>query len=211
MTRTALMSCLDRSDDARPARVGSGSARPVPAGQADRVLYLCQDLVIDLVDADPEIEDAGALPTAALAALGGRCAPYADPGWDGSGAAVAREFYRYTSGSTRPGEFRTLIVARIAAGAEQRVAEIFGKSDAGELPGLIGVTTRCLLRLGTLYLHYIDADQPIAAAVSRHRDHPAFADINDQLSAYIAPYSPATWRSPADAMATEIYRWRPVG
>jgi cyclase len=118
---------------------------------------------------------------------------------------AAQEFYRYEAPDYQPGRYRTLIVARIAPGAGAAVARIFAESDSGSLPAAIGVTARSLFRWETLYLHYIEGLEPIGPAVARLRDHPDFTAINEQLDAHITAYDPATWRTPADAMAAELY------
>lgn len=104
--------------------------------------------------------------------------------------------------------YRSLIVARMNPGSADAVADIFARSDRGELPGLIGVTGRSLFRFGDdLYLHLIEADRPPGPAVAQHAKHPEFLHISDQLSRHVSAFDPETWRSPADAMAQEFYRW----
>ena len=102
---------------------------------------------------------------------------------------------------------RTVIVARIRAGAEGTVAGIFEKSDATTLPHQIGVRHRSLYRLEDVYLHVVEFREDPATALLRARDLPAFQQISHDLSPYIRPYDEATWRSPQDAVAREFYRW----
>lgn len=106
------------------------------------------------------------------------------------------------------GRHRTVIVARIAPGAEADVARIFGESDATDLPHALGVTERSLYSLGDAYVHLVefdrDADEAMAAGVGL----PGFRDISARLQPYISPYL-STWRSPADAQARRFYTWRP--
>lgn len=107
---------------------------------------------------------------------------------------------------------RTLIVARMKPGCADKVADIFARSDQGELPGLIGVRGRSLFRFGEdLYLHLVEADTPPGPEVARHRDHPDFRGISERLSPFVLPYDAATWREPNDAMACEFYRWERSG
>jgi cyclase len=103
--------------------------------------------------------------------------------------------------------FRTLIVARMKPQADPAVAGIFARSDDTDLPRLVGVRSRTLYRFHDLYMHLIEADSPVGPAVDRLRDDSLFRRVNEELSEYIDPYEPATWRGPADAMATEFYRW----
>lgn len=104
--------------------------------------------------------------------------------------------------------YRSLIVARMRPDAAKPIADIFGSSDTNsELPRLVGVSSRSLFQFGELYLHLIEGDRPLDAAVAEVAKHPAFQQISTDLRPYVAAYDPATWRKPADAMATEFYRW----
>jgi cyclase len=102
---------------------------------------------------------------------------------------------------------RAVIVARIKPGARDKVAALFAESDAGALPRLAGVRHRSLFALGDVYVHLVETDADAAAAIEGVRDHPLFREISARLEPYVEPYDPATWRSPADAMAVEFYTW----
>ncbi|SNQ45980.1 conserved hypothetical protein [Frankia canadensis] len=102
---------------------------------------------------------------------------------------------------------RTLIVARMDPADADAVAETFAESDAGELPGIVGVTRRELFAFHGLYFHLVDAPADIAPAVANVREHPLFVDVNRKLEKFIGAYDPATWRGPRDAMARSFYRW----
>lgn len=102
---------------------------------------------------------------------------------------------------------RGVIVAKIKPGCEEEVARIFAESDATELPLLAGVRHRGLFVLDDVYVHYIEMDEDVEVKVNELRDHPLFRDVSRKLDAYIAPYDPATWRSPRDAQARQFYSW----
>jgi cyclase len=87
-----------------------------------------------------------------------------------------------------------------------KVAAIFEESDAGELPRMIGVSQRTLLRFHDLYFHLVEAEQDITANLYRVRQDPLFSDVNTKLADYIRPYDP-NWLEPRDAMATTFYHW----
>ncbi|MER8188112.1 TcmI family type II polyketide cyclase [Kitasatospora sp. NPDC094015] len=106
---------------------------------------------------------------------------------------------------------RTLIVARMKPDSATGIAEVFGESDRGELPHLIGVTGRSLFQFGDLYMHLIEADRPPGPAVAELAGHPEFRDVSRRLTAYVQAYDPVTWREPKDAMAREFYRWERAG
>jgi cyclase len=102
---------------------------------------------------------------------------------------------------------RGVIVAKIAPGAEDKVAEIFARSDASELPGLAGVRHRSLFVLEDIYVHYVETAEDFEGAVDQVRNHPLFKEISRELDVYIKPYNPETWQSPKDATAREFYTW----
>ncbi|HEX3784154.1 MAG TPA: TcmI family type II polyketide cyclase [Pseudonocardiaceae bacterium] len=103
---------------------------------------------------------------------------------------------------------RSLIIAKIAPGTEQQVADIWTESDATELPGIAGVTHRSLYRLGDLYVHLLETEAAGPEAVGTARRHPEFKRISDRLDPFISPYLP-TWRGPQDALANCFYTWQP--
>lgn len=103
---------------------------------------------------------------------------------------------------------KTLIVARMLPGSEQDIASVFAASDATELPRRIGVQSRTLFRFHDLYMHLIEAEQPLSAAVDSQREDPLFREVSENLSPFVSAYDPDTWRAPSDAMAKAFYRWQ---
>ncbi|MEV4113899.1 TcmI family type II polyketide cyclase [Nonomuraea sp. NPDC049695] len=102
---------------------------------------------------------------------------------------------------------RTLIVARLQPGAAPEVARLFGKSDDGELPQVLGVRERRLFEYHGLYFHYVEFDGDATEAMARARGRADFDKLCADLDPYVRPYDPNTWRSPADARAGEFYSW----
>jgi cyclase len=103
---------------------------------------------------------------------------------------------------------KTLIVARMLPGSEQDIASVFAASDATELPRRIGVQSRTLFRFHDLYMHLIEAEQPLSAAVDSRREDPLFREVSENLAPFVSAYDPDTWRMPSDAMAKAFYRWQ---
>ncbi|MGC5561892.1 TcmI family type II polyketide cyclase [Streptomyces sp. FR-108] len=102
----------------------------------------------------------------------------------------------------------TLIVARMEPGSSGDVARLFGEFDTTEMPHLMGTRRRQLFSYRGLYFHLQDFDTDDGgAAIQEARHHPAFVGISEDLKPFINAYDPATWRSPADAMATRFYHW----
>ena len=104
---------------------------------------------------------------------------------------------------------RSLIVARLNPGGSRGIAKLFAESDSGELPRLLGVRRRHLFAYQDLYFHYVEfageRHQALRAAAGRAD----FRELSVALDEHVTAYDPATWRSPADAMAGEFYRWTP--
>ena len=102
---------------------------------------------------------------------------------------------------------RSLIVARMnpTDGGRSRLG-IFARSDATELPRIVGVSRRTLFRFHDLYFHLVEADDDITPSLYRARTIPSDQDINTELGRYVRPYD-SNWREPRDAMATLFYVW----
>ncbi|MFC0598011.1 TcmI family type II polyketide cyclase [Streptomyces palmae] len=104
----------------------------------------------------------------------------------------------------------TLIVARMDARSSGEVAGIFGEFDGTEMPHLMGTRRRQLFAYRGLYFHLQDFDSDQGGEVIEEaRAHPLFVKVSDDLKPFIQAYDPATWRSPADAMAQRFYHWAP--
>lgn len=101
-----------------------------------------------------------------------------------------------------------LIVARMEPRCSTNVAELFRDFDQTDLPHRMGTRRRQLFSYHGLYFHLQDFDADNGSElIERAKSDPRFIRISDDLKPFIQPYDPATWRSPADAMATRIYHW----
>lgn len=101
-----------------------------------------------------------------------------------------------------------LIVARMDIRSQEAVAELFAGFDKTEMPELMGTRRRQLFAYRGLYFHVQDFDQDNGGAlIERAKTDPRFVRISEDLRQFISAYDPATWRSPADAMATRFYSW----
>ncbi|MEU8545393.1 TcmI family type II polyketide cyclase [Streptomyces roseoverticillatus] len=102
----------------------------------------------------------------------------------------------------------TLIVARMEPGASADVARLFGEFDATEMPHRMGTRRRQLFSYRGLYFHLQDFDTDNGGQlIEEAKSDPRFIGISEDLKPFIEAYDPATWRSPADAMATRFYSW----
>ncbi|ULR51503.1 TcmI family type II polyketide cyclase [Streptomyces deccanensis] len=102
----------------------------------------------------------------------------------------------------------TLIVARMDPSASLDVAKIFGDFDTTEMPHLMGTRRRQLFLYRGLYFHLQDFESEDGGErIEQAKTDPRFVRVSEDLKPYIEAYAPATWRSPADAMATRFYNW----
>ncbi|NLU68567.1 TcmI family type II polyketide cyclase [Streptomyces sp. HNM0574] len=102
----------------------------------------------------------------------------------------------------------TLIVARMSAHSADDVAELFTAFDETEMPHRMGTRRRQLFSYRGLYFHLQDFDaEDGGERIEGAKSDPRFVRISEDLKPYIEAYDPATWRSPADAMAKRFYEW----
>ncbi|GGR68384.1 MULTISPECIES: TcmI family type II polyketide cyclase [Streptomyces] len=102
----------------------------------------------------------------------------------------------------------TLIVARMDPAANVDVAKLFGEFDDTEMPHRMGTRRRQLFHYRGLYFHLQDFDADNGGErIEEAKTDSRFVAISEDLKPFITAYDPATWRSPADAMATRFYHW----
>jgi cyclase len=89
------------------------------------------------------------------------------------------------------------------------VADVFADFDRTEMPHLMGTHRRQLFRFHGLYFHLQDFDSEDGGErIESAKTEPRFVQVSQDLKPFIEAYDPATWRSPADAMATRFYHWQ---
>lgn len=102
----------------------------------------------------------------------------------------------------------TLIVARMDLGATDDVGSLFTDFDATEMPHRMGTRRRQLFTYRGLYFHLQDFEEDNGEdLIESAKTDPRFVRISADLKPFIEAYDPATWRSPADAMAQRFYSW----
>jgi hypothetical protein len=190
------------------------TTRPQDFGVLGRTLLSLDDLYIHVIerDVDPKtLERPRGLP--AFQQIAQEIAPYVTPypkNWKAPSDSVAQEFYSWEPASTPESATakQVVIVQHLKPGAEADIARIFDESDAGPLPGEMGITGRWLYSIDDVYLHLLEHTAlPSADARTQSHEKPAFAKVMADLSPFVSHYSPH-WRSPVDAMAKEFYRWQ---
>jgi cyclase len=102
----------------------------------------------------------------------------------------------------------TLIVARMNPQVATDVAELFTAFDGTDMPHAMGTRRRQLFSYRGLYFHLQDFDtEDGGERIETAKTDSRFVAISQDLKPYIEAYDPATWRSPADAMAQRFYHW----
>ncbi|MFC7883452.1 TcmI family type II polyketide cyclase [Streptomyces sp. NPDC057376] len=102
----------------------------------------------------------------------------------------------------------TLIVARMEPGSAAEVARLFNEFDQTEMPHLMGTRRRQLFSYKGLYFHLQDFDSEDGGErIENAKTDSRFIAVSEDLKPFIEAYDPATWRSPADAMAQRFYHW----
>jgi len=104
--------------------------------------------------------------------------------------------------------YSNLIVARMDPRSSADVAELFSAFDQTDMPHRMGTRRRQLFLFHGLYFHLQDFDTENGGErIESAKTDPRFIQISEDLKPFIEAYDPATWRSPADAMAKRFYRW----
>ncbi|MFJ9320924.1 TcmI family type II polyketide cyclase [Streptomyces globisporus] len=102
----------------------------------------------------------------------------------------------------------TLIVARMDPDSSIDVAGRFAEFDRTDMPHRMGTRRRQLFAYRGLYFHLQDFDGDNGGdLIEEARTDPRFVRISEELKPFVQAYDPATWRSPADAMAGRFYHW----
>jgi cyclase len=104
--------------------------------------------------------------------------------------------------------YSSLIVARLQPEHAGEVARLFKEFDGTEMPHRMGTRRRQLFTYRGLYFHLQDFDADDGGErIEAAKDDERFVRISDDLRPFIEAYDPATWRSPADALAQRFYTW----
>ena len=99
--------------------------------------------------------------------------------------------------------YRGIIVANYKPGSEDKIVAAFQRSDATELPRLIGVKSRHVWVQGDIYVHFIEGRASLPTILKEYAEHPLFQEVKAELDQYVTliyPHLPPS--------AKQIYEWR---
>jgi len=100
--------------------------------------------------------------------------------------------------------YQGIVISRLLnAEHVEKIVNAFKRSDASELPHLVGVKSRRIWLQGDLFLHFIEAKLPIPTIIREYADHPLLKAIQREVDPCVELICPGI-----EADATEIYSWQ---
>ncbi|HLI71550.1 MAG TPA: TcmI family type II polyketide cyclase [Ktedonobacteraceae bacterium] len=99
--------------------------------------------------------------------------------------------------------YRGIIVGRHTPGSEDKIVKAFERSDATELPHIIGVTSRHVWVQGDIYVHFVEGRSSLPTVLKEYAGHPLFQEVKAELDQYVSLIYPDL-----PPMARQIYEWR---
>jgi aromatase len=99
--------------------------------------------------------------------------------------------------------YRGVIIGKHTPGSEDKIVEAFTRSDATELPHLIGVKSRHVWVQGEIYVHFVEGKTTLPAVLKEYAQQPLFQEVKAELDQYVSLIYPDLPPS-----AKQIYEWR---
>lgn len=118
---------------------------------------------------------------------------------------VIKERVEQMCGTTKQPEamYRGIIIGQYKRGSEENIAQAFERSDATELPQLIGVKSRHVWVQGDIYVHFVEAQSSLPTVMKEYAEHSLFTKVKAELDQYVSLIYPDL-----PAAARQIYEWR---
>lgn len=193
---------------------------PILAGVRKRQMYTYHDLHINVLDfyRQPDgvqIEEMKTDPrvVAHQRKLNALVTPLRPDAWRSVADSAAAPFYLWKQDgfeAEATESHSTIVVNRMAQDSIPEVAELFAELDATDFPYRMSTRRRQLFTHHGVYFHiqdFPDVDGKAAIADAWKEQDPRFIKICRELDPFMTVYDPATWRSPADQIATRFYHW----
>lgn len=99
--------------------------------------------------------------------------------------------------------YRGVIVGRYRRGSDDEIVEAFRRSDATELPHLLGIKSRHIWVLDDIYMHFVEGQVSLPQVLKNYSNHPLFREIKAAVDANVTPLAPEF----SPGIARELYRW----
>ncbi|HEY0752534.1 MAG TPA: TcmI family type II polyketide cyclase [Ktedonobacteraceae bacterium] len=101
------------------------------------------------------------------------------------------------------GVYRGIIVGKHTPGDEEKIIEAFQRSDASELPHMIGVKSRHVWVQGDIYIHFVEGKASLPAILKEYSQNQLFQGVKAELDQYVSLIYPDL-----PPHAQQIYEWR---
>lgn len=99
--------------------------------------------------------------------------------------------------------YRGVIIGRYQHGSEAEIVDAFKRSDATELPHMLGVKSRHVWVLGDIYMHFVEAQASLPTIIKEYAQHPLFKQVKADVDTYVKPLAPEY----DPGVGREIYRY----
>jgi aromatase len=107
-----------------------------------------------------------------------------------------------TTGQT-DSQYRGVIIGKHIPGSEDKIVEAFTRSDATELPHLIGVKSRHVWVQGDIYVHFVEGQTSLPTVLREYSTQPLFQEVKAELDQYVSLIYPDL-----PPNGKQIYEWR---
>jgi aromatase len=118
---------------------------------------------------------------------------------------IIKERLERLCGTQQPEEalYRGVIIGKHTPGSEEKIVDAFTRSDATELPHLIGVRSRHVWVQGDIYVHFVEGKATLPAILKEYAQQPLFQEVKAELDQYVSLIYPDL-----PPNGTQIYEWR---
>jgi len=100
-------------------------------------------------------------------------------------------------------QYRGVIIGKHTPGSEDKIVEAFTRSDATELPHLIGVKSRHVWVQGDIYVHFVEGRRSLPTVLKEYSQQPLFQEVKAELDQYVSLIYPEL-----PPNGKQIYEWR---
>lgn len=104
--------------------------------------------------------------------------------------------------------YRGVIIAKHKPGSEEDIVKAWERSDATDLPHLIGIKSRHVWVQGDIYVHFIEGRTTLPTVLKEYAQNPLYQDAKAELDQYVSLIDPQlpphgkliySWRNGAEA------------
>ena len=118
---------------------------------------------------------------------------------------IIKERVEQRCGTTEQPEdlYRGVIIAKYEPGSEDAIVKAWERSDATELPHLIGIKSRHVWVRGDIYIHFIEGRTSLPTVLKEYAQHSLYKESKAELDQYVSLIYPDL-----PPHGKQIYSWR---